>query len=434
MKMIQLIEQKRDGGHHTPAELAWLMRGAVDGSIPDYQLSAWLMAVTCRGMSDAEAGELTLAMARSGQLLDLSDLPGPVVDKHSTGGVGDKTTLVVVPLAAATGLTVAKMSGRGLGFTGGTLDKLESIPGLGVDLDIERFKRQARQIGCVIAGQTADLAPADRTLYALRDVTGTVPSLPLIAASIMSKKIAAGAAGLVLDVKFGRGAFMPTRSEARGLARLMVSLGRAAGRRVVAQLADMDQPLGFAVGNALEVREAIDTLHGHGPPDLVRHCLDLAGWLHVVAGRATRPDEVHPLLSAALQSGAAADKFAAMVAAQGGDAAVVADPERLAVAPIQSEVPAPSDGWVASVDARGVAAAALALGAGRARKGEPVDHGVGVVLGQKTGARVAAGDPLAVVYARSASAAEDAAARVLAAYGFGEQALSEGLGEPEVVQ
>jgi pyrimidine-nucleoside phosphorylase len=416
VNMLRLIETKRDGGRHGAEELAWLVRGVVDESLPDYQLAAWLMAVVCRGLDDQETADLTLAMAHSGVVLDLSDLPGPVVDKHSTGGVGDKTSLVVVPLAAATGLTVAKMSGRGLGFTGGTLDKLESIPGLTVDLSIERFKRQAAEVGCVIAGQSAGLAPADKRLYALRDVTGTVPSLPLIAASVMSKKIAAGAGAIVLDVKVGRGAFMTTPAEARALAQAMVRLGRHAGRRVIACLAAMDQPLGSAVGNALEVKEAIDTLHGRGPGDLVEHCLTIAGWLHVAAGRAAAPGAVRPALEAALSTGAAAAKLAALIAAQGGDARVVDDTSRLPSAPVIGPTLSDQSGYIVALDALAVARAAVDLGAGRQRKGDPVDPAVGVELALKVGDEVGAGDVLALVHARTPEAAEAAATAVRAAY------------------
>jgi pyrimidine-nucleoside phosphorylase len=396
MNMLRLIETKRDGGRHSTAELDWLIRGVVDGSLPDYQIAAWLMAVLWRGLDEA--------MAHSGRVLDLTGLAGPVVDKHSTGGVGDKTSLVVVPLAAATGLTMAKMSGRGLGFTGGTLDKLASIPGLTVDLSVERFMAQAAEVGCVIAGQTADLAPADKRLYALRDVTGTVPSLPLIAASIMSKKIAA---------------VMRSRTEARALAEAMVRLGRHAGRRVVAVLAAMDQPLGSAVGNALEVKEAVDALHGNGPADLLEHCLRLTGWLHVAAGRADHPDAVRPELLAALSSGAAAARLAALIAAQGGDATVVQDTSRLPSAPVVLPVLADQAGHVTALDARAIAHAASDLGAGRQRQGDAVDPAVGVALALKVGDAAGKGDVLALVHARTSVAALAAADTVRAAYRVG---------------
>ena len=368
--MLPLIEAKRDGHTHDLASLRFVAEGAARGTIPDYQLAAWLMAVVCRGMSEAETADLTVAMAESGDVLDLTALPGPVVDKHSTGGVGDKTSLVVGPLAAATGLTVAKMSGRGLGHTGGTLDKLESIPGLSVDLDPEAFVRQAADVRLVIAGQTADLAPADKALYALRDVTGTVPSLPLIASSIMSKKIAAGASAIALDVKFGAGAFMPTLDEARALGAAMVDLGQRAGRRTVAALSTMEQPLGRAVGNALEVAEAIATLRSEGPEDLRELCLVVTGLMHVAAGKAERSEDVRPALEAALADGNALERFRAMVTAQGGDGAVVDRPaDVLPQAPLRVPAPAPVDGRVTRVDARAVGNAAVGLGGGTHAQG-----------------------------------------------------------------
>ncbi|MFN8423539.1 MAG: thymidine phosphorylase [Anaerolineae bacterium] len=416
--MLPLVEAKRDGLAHDEASLRWLMRAVVDGAVPDYQIAAWLMAVVLRGMTAAETAALTRAMAESGTCLDLSDVPGPVVDKHSTGGVGDKTTLVVGPLAAATGLTMAKMSGRGLGHTGGTLDKLESFPGLTVDLDVERFKRQARDVGLVVAGQSADLAPADRILYALRDVTGTVPSLPLIASSIMSKKLAAGAAAIVLDVKVGGGAFMQTLGEAQALAEAMLAIGRAAAppRRMAALLTAMDEPLGRAIGNALEVREAIETLRGDGPPDLLELALRTASLLHVAAGAAVHVDEARPRLERALASGEALERLRRMVASQGGDAACVDAPDRLPSAPIRRAVLAPTAGVVRRVDARALGDGAVALGAGRRVKGEAIDHAVGFVLCARVGERVAAGDALAEVHARTEDSARAGAAAVRAAF------------------
>lgn len=408
--MLPLIEAKRDGRAHAAVELDALMRAVVARAVPDYQLAAWLMAVVCRGMTGAETAALTAAMVDSGVRLDLGGVPSPIVDKHSTGGVGDKTTLVVAPLAAASGLTVAKMSGRGLGHTGGTLDKLESFPGLSVDLDAERFRDQARTVGLVIAGQSADLAPADGVLYALRDVTGTVPSLPLIASSIMSKKLAAGAEAIVLDVKVGRGAFLPTAADARALAEAMIALGAAADppRRVIAQLSAMDAPLGRAVGNALEVREALATLRGDGPPDLERLSLRLAALLHVAAGTAPSVAAALPRVESALRSGAALERLRAMVAAQGGDAAAVDDPDRLPRAPVVRALEAVRGGVVAAIDARALGDVAVALGAGRRVKGAPVDHAVGIVLAAAVGEPVTAGQPLATVYARDASAAAEA--------------------------
>ena len=430
MTPLDLIVAKRDGRAHSPSELDWLIDGVVAGSIPDYQLAAWLMAVVWRGMTPAETAALTHAMAYSGTVLDLSDLPGPLVDKHSTGGVGDKTSLVVGPLAAATGLTVAKMSGRGLGHTGGTLDKLESIPGLTVNLDLDRFRRQAAQIGLVIAGQSADLAPADGKLYALRDVTGTVPSLPLIAASIMSKKIAAGAGAIALDVKVGAGAFMPTPASARALAETMVELGTHAGRRVAAALTRMDQPLGLAVGNALEVREAIDTLRGQGPADFVELCMVMAGLMHRVGANtydgADSADlaAINEKLKAAIDSGRAFEKFVAMVRAQGGDPRAVEQPDRLPQAPVQLPVAAPRHGHVVGLNAREVGEAVVELGAGRKTKGDPVDPAVGVVLAHKVGDSVVAGEPLAIIHARNDSAAAAAAARIVTAYIIADESVS----------
>lgn len=445
MRMIDLIETKRDGGRHTLAEMTWLIAGVVDGSLPDYQLAAWLMAVVCRGMDREETAHLTRAMASSGRVLDLSSLTasspspassplqassplprrsflgGPVVDKHSTGGVGDKSSLVVVPLAAATGLTVAKMSGRGLGFTGGTVDKLESIPGFQVDLSTDRFERQAAEIGCVIASQSADLAPADARLYALRDVTGTVSSLPLIAASIMSKKIAAGAGAIVLDVKHGRGALLQSTEEAEALARVMVDIGRSAGLQVIATLGPMDEPLGSAVGNALEVREAVAALHGSGPSDLIEHCLDLTALLHVAAGSARRAEDVRPELVTALRSGAAAERFAAMIAAQDGDARIVETPGLLPSAPVVRPVQSPETGYIVDLDARDIGVASMSLGAGRARKGDAVDPAVGVELALKVGDRASAGDVLALVHGRDEATAANAARQVLAAYRFADR-------------
>ncbi len=423
MDALDLIVAKRDGGAHDTATLDWLMRGVVDGTIPDYQLAAWLMAVVWRGMTPAETADLTQAMAGSGRMLDLSSLPHPTTDKHSTGGVGDKTTLVVGPLAAATGLTVAKMSGRGLGHTGGTLDKLESIPGLSVALPVERFMRQAATVGLVIAGQTAELAPADRRLYALRDVTGTVPSLPLIAASVMSKKLAAGAEAIALDVKVGSGAFMSTQAEALDLARAMVDIGRRAGRRVSAALTTMDQPLGRAVGNALEVREAIHTLRGEGPADVHALCMAVAGLMHVAAGNAGRPEHVSEELLEALASGRAAERLLRMIEAQGGDPRVVDAPERvLPAAPVVRAVTHDGDGWVAGLDARAIGAVAVDLGAGRRRKEDRVDPAVGIVLHAKVGDRVDGHAHLADVHARTEAAAEAAAARLRDAFVVSETA------------
>ncbi len=416
MNALDLIIEKRDGGAHSDQRIEELVRGVTDGSIPDYQLAAWLMAVLWRGLDEAETRALTDAMVRSGETVDLSRLRDPAIDKHSTGGVGDKTSLVVGPLAAATGLTVAKMSGRGLGHTGGTLDKLESIPGLSVDLDSKRFMEQAEQVGLVIAGQTAELAPADKRLYALRDVTGTVPSLPLIAASIMSKKLAAGAEGIVLDVKVGSGAFMRELDEARQLAHLMMDLGQAAGRRMAACISRMDQPLGRAIGNALEVAEAVATLRGEGPNDLHQLCLAIAGQMHVVAGHARKASELDAELIRAIQSGRALAVLRNMVEAQGGDPRCIDEPQRLPRAPVVQLVHSREAGWVTGLDALAAGRIAAELGAGRQRKDAVIDPAVGIRLRAKPGDRIEAGVELAEIHARGQADADRAAAALLEAF------------------
>jgi pyrimidine-nucleoside phosphorylase len=413
---LDLIREKRDGQAHSDAGIEFLVRGATDGSIPDYQLAAWLMAVRLRGMTDAETTALTLAMAASGRQLDLSSIPGRKVDKHSTGGVGDKATLVVAPLVAAAGVPVAKLSGRALGHSGGTLDKLEAIAGFQVDLSIDRFIDQVRRIGIAIAGQTSDMDPADRTLYALRDATATVDSVPLIASSVMSKKLAAGADAILLDVKCGRGAFIATIPEAEALARALVRIGTNAGRETVAYITDMDQPLGRAVGNALEVKEAIETLAGRGPAELEMLSLRLAGEMLQLAGH-PRTD-----LLRLLTDGSALRKFAELIAAQDGDARVTEDTSRLPAAPVQLPVTAAAAGYVARADALEIALAGKSLGAGRDTKSAPIDLAVGVVLNKKIGDPVKAGELLAVIHARTADAAQNVAARVAAAFTIASQA------------
>jgi pyrimidine-nucleoside phosphorylase len=367
-------------------------------------------------MTRQETVDLTMSMASSGETLDMHDVASVVVDKHSTGGVGDKTTIAVAPMVAACGLPVGKMSGRGLGFSGGTLDKLESIPGYRVDLTIEAFKSQLQRIGLVVSGQTKELAPADGKLYALRDVTGTVPSLPLIASSIMSKKIAAGADAIVLDVKAGRGAFMKTVEEAQSLARAMVDIGNGVDRRVSAVISDMSQPLGRAVGNALEVAEAIAVLQGGGPDDLVEHCLAIAEQMLLLGGQASDLGAAREMLAAAIESGRAHAKLLEWISAQGGDVSVCQDPSRMPVGPTIRQVYSPWEGAIASIDAMEVGLVAVELGAGRARKGDPVDHGVGVKLAAKVGDRVKIGDLCCTIYARNESEAESAAGRMLEAY------------------
>jgi pyrimidine-nucleoside phosphorylase len=429
MNPVDIIIKKRDGETLRDEEIRDFVHGFVTGEIPDYQVAAWAMAVYFQGMNAAETTALTLAMAASGEQLDLHpSLPADtiIVDKHSSGGVGDKTTLAVAPIVAACGLPVGKMSGRGLGFTGGTIDKLESIAGWSPDLSDEQFRRQLRDIGLVVAGQTADLAPADKELYALRDVTGTVASLPLIASSIMSKKLAAGADAIVLDVKCGRGAFMETLDGARELARLMVEIGTRAGRRVTALITQMEQPLGHAVGHALEVREAIETLQGHGPADFAELVEAVAGEML----RLGRPEEHgenaetdaawrQPVRDV-VASGAALTKFREFVAAQGGDASLVDEPDRLPAAPVQAPVPAPRGGVVQQIDARALGLNVVEMGGGRRTKGEPIDHRVGILCHAKVGARVAAGDSLCTVHAASRESADAAVQRIQAAYTLGD--------------
>ncbi len=407
VRPVDIILHKRHGGEHDPAELRAFLQDYLSGDVPDYQVAAWLMAVCWRGMSDRETAGLTDVLARSGDVLDLADLPH-TVDKHSTGGVGDKTSLVLAPLLAAAGATVAKMSGRGLGHTGGTVDKLESIPGFRTALSQDAFLRQAREVGIVVAGQSRDLAPADGLLYALRDATGTVESLPLIASSIMSKKLAGGAESIVLDVKVGSGAFMKTPSEARGLAETMIAIGCHAGRNVRAVLSSMAQPLGRAVGNALEVREAITCLRGGGPEDLRELCLTLAEQVLDASGLGTPRGRLEELLA----GGHAYERFERWIAAQGGDVSAL---DELELAPGRELVRAGSGGVLAQLDALAVGRAANLLGAGRTRKGESVDAGVGVLLHAKIGDAVAAGDPVATLYHRGGHGLDDARASVLSA-------------------
>jgi pyrimidine-nucleoside phosphorylase len=405
MQATDIIAKKRDGLALSREEIDWFIDAYTRGDVPDYQASAWLMAVYLRGMSREEIVHLTLAMARSGDTLDLSDIIDYAVDKHSSGGVGDKTSLVVLPLVASCGVAVAKMSGRGLGFSGGTLDKLESIRGYRVDLSGAEFRRLAKENGIVLAGQSLELAPADGKLYALRDVTATVSSLPLIASSIMSKKIAAGANGIVLDVKVGSGAFMKNLEEARALAQTMVDIGRDAGRDVIAVISDMNQPLGFAVGNALEVAESIETLRGDGPNDFREHCLQIAGHMLLLAGRGERwtsAKEVNTLLEDQLRNGQALSKFRQMVAAQDGDVSMVDDPSKLPQASIVETITAKQAGYVGQVIAVEVALGAVGLGAGREKKGEPIDLAVGVKIHVKVGDHVEQGAPLATIYANDA--------------------------------
>ena len=416
MRAVDIIIKKRDRGELTREEIRFFVDGIAAGSIPDYQAAAWAMAVLLNGMTPRETTDLTLAMAQSGEVLDLSGVVKIAVDKHSTGGVGDKTSLVVLPAVAACGLPVGKMSGRGLGFSGGTLDKMESIPGYRVDLSTEEFERQLKEIGLVLCGQSKDLAPADGKLYALRDVTGTVQSIPLIASSVMSKKIAGGAQAIVLDVKVGNGAFMSNLKDARMLADLMVKIGELAGRKVVALLSDMNQPLGCAVGNALEVREAIDTLRGGGPDDFREHCLRVAVRMLALGEVAADEQAGRALAEQSLADGSALAKFRQLVGAQGGDVSYVDDPAKLPRAALVRAVDAPRSGSLSQVQARAVGEASVALGAGRAQKGDPVDHAVGFVIHHKVGDRVEKGEPLFTVHASDQKRLDAAIASVLAAH------------------
>jgi pyrimidine-nucleoside phosphorylase len=397
VRTVELVERKRDGGRLTAAEIAFLVDGYTKGEIPDYQMAAFCMAVVWRGMDMRETADLTAAMVATGERLDLRRF-GRVVDKHSTGGVGDKTTLVVAPLVAACGLPVAKMSGRGLGFSGGTLDKLESIAHYRVDLSTEEFLGQLGRIGIVLTGQTADLAPADGKLYALRDTTGTVPAIPLIASSIMSKKIAAGANAVVLDVKVGSGAFMKTLAEARLLARTMVAIGKAHGLEVTCELTDMDQPLGRAVGNSLEVAEAIATLRGEGPPDLVALGRLAGAEMLLLGGKARDRASALRRIDRALADGSGLAKLRALVVAQGGDPRMVDDPGRLPRAPHVEILHATRTAYVRRIAADAVGIASVRLGAGREKKCDPIDHRTGIVLHAKIGARVARGAAFAEVH------------------------------------
>jgi pyrimidine-nucleoside phosphorylase len=397
---LEVIGRKRDGLAHSPEEIRFLLAGYLDGSIPDYQMAAWLMAVCIRGMDAAETLELTRAMVEGGEVLDLSSLPGIKVDKHSTGGVGDKVTLVAGPLAAACGVLVPKLSGRALAHTGGTLDKLESVPGVTVDLPPDRFIEQVRRIGLAIAAQSPRMVPGDRAIYALRDASATVPSVPLIASSVMSKKLAAGADAILLDVKFGRGAFMPDAERAAELAAEMIAIGEGAGRRTVALVTAMDAPLGRCIGNAIEVEEAIQVLSGDGDPDLTEACLAVAGEMCALAGVEAEP-------AAAIRSGAALVKLWEMLEAQGGSRQ---RPPRSH--PAVLTVAAGTSGWVAAIDALRCGLAVIDLGGGRLRKEDRVDHGVGLELAAMVGDRVDVGDPLVHVHARDEDAARRAVPRL----------------------
>jgi pyrimidine-nucleoside phosphorylase len=410
MRFVDAIARKRDGDALSRVEIDAFVAGVTDGSIPDYQASALLMAIVLRGMTDQETGWLTDAMVRSGDRVDLSDIPGVKVGKHSTGGVGDKISVVLAPVAAACGVIVPKMSGRGLGHTGGTLDKLESIPGFRIDLTIEQFKQALRDVGTAIIGQTASLAPADKKLYALRDVTATVESIPLISASIMSKKLAEGSNALVLDVKCGDGAFMKDPERARMLAASMVAIGRQAGVRTEAVITDMDAPLGHAVGNALEIIECLDTLKGQGPPELTAVVTYLASRMVLLAGQEASEEAAAARVAGALSSGRALDTFGRMIERQGGNRGVVEDYSLLPSAPDREICRASRDGYLTALKAEAIGRASNALGAGRNKVGESVDHGVGVVTRAKPGDRIATGQPLLELHHRSGRGVEVALA------------------------
>ncbi|MGI8169116.1 pyrimidine-nucleoside phosphorylase [Enterococcus lactis] len=398
MRMVDLIEKKRDGNELSKEEIEYIVTNYTNGKIPDYQVSALLMAIFYQDMTNEEITNLTLAIANSGDVIDLSSLEGIKVDKHSTGGVGDTTTLILAPLVASVGVTVAKMSGRGLGYTGGTLDKLEAIPGFQIELSDEAFVRIVNESKVAVIGQSGNLAPADKKLYALRDVTATVDSLPLIASSIMSKKIAAGADAIVLDVTTGDGAFMKNIEDARRLAKTMTSIGKLANRETVAVISDMSEPLGEAIGNSLEVVEAIETLQGNGPEDLVEMCYALGSQMVVLAGKATTIDEARTLLQEALESGKALAKFKEMIQNQGGDPTIVEQPERILTARYTMELPAKQSGVVSKIVANELGIAAMMLGAGRKTKEDDIDHAVGLKLHKKIGDTVTKGESLLTIY------------------------------------
>lgn len=398
MRMVDLIEKKRDGNELSKEEIEYIVTNYTNGKIPDYQVSALLMAIFYQDMTNEEITNLTLAIANSGDVIDLSSLEGIKVDKHSTGGVGDTTTLILAPLVASVGVTVAKMSGRGLGYTGGTLDKLEAIPGFQIELSDEAFVRIVNESKVAVIGQSGNLAPADKKLYALRDVTATVDSLPLIASSIMSKKIAAGADAIVLDVTTGDGAFMKNIEDARRLAKTMTSIGKLANRETVAVISDMSEPLGEAIGNSLEVVEAIETLQGNGPEDLVEMCYALGSQMVVLTGKAKTIDEARTLLQEALESGKALAKFKEMIQNQGGDPTIVEQPERILTARYTMELPAKQSGVVSKIVANELGIAAMMLGAGRKTKEDDIDHAVGLKLHKKIGDTVTKGESLLTIY------------------------------------
>ncbi|MDH3625858.1 MAG: thymidine phosphorylase [Myxococcales bacterium] len=421
LSVPELIVRKRDGGSLAKEEIAALISGFMDGSVTDYQMSALAMAVYFEGMSFEETVALTLAMRDSGKVLSLTDVTAPKVDKHSTGGVGDKVSICLAPIIASCGVAVPMMSGRGLGHTGGTLDKLEAIPGFRVNLSVKEFRAQLRSIGCALIGQTGDLAPADRRLYALRDVTGTIESIPLITASILSKKLAEGIDGLVLDVKVGRGAFMKSLSAAKELARSLVRVGQLAGKRVSALLTDMSSPIGYAIGNSLETIEAFEVLHDDGPDDLREVTFALGAEMLRIAGLTKSKAEAVRRQQAVLRDGTALRKMQAIVSAQGGDIRIVDEPDRLPVARNRSTVIAQKDGYIRDVDALELGYASMGLGAGRTRAEDPVDPGAGIRLHRRRGDRIKAGQELATLYSSKRSRLEAGAKRVGKCFEIGKR-------------
>ena len=422
MRMYDIIMKKRNGGELSTEEINFFVEGYTKGDIPDYQVSALMMAIYFQKMTKAETHALTMAMMRSGDVLDLSEIQGVKVDKHSTGGVGDKTSLALTPMVAACGIPVAKMSGRGLGHTGGTIDKLESFDGFSTGISTEQFIHNVNEIGIAIMGQTADLAPADKKLYALRDVTATVDNLSLIASSIMSKKLAAGADAIVLDVKTGSGAFMKSFEDAKALAAEMVDIGKAAGKYTVAVISDMDQPLGYAVGNALEVKEAIATLKGQGPEDFTKLCMTLGAQMLMAGGRAATVEEAENMLAKVIEDGTALQKLADFVKAQGGDENAVFNPELLPQARFVRPIPAPVSGYVQKIVCDEVGICSLMLGGGRETKDSEIDLAVGIVLEKKVGDYVNAGEALAYIHANDEAKCEAATARYIKAVTIGEKA------------
>lgn len=424
MRMYDIIMKKRNGGELTTEEIAFFIEGYTKGEIPDYQVSALMMAIYFQKMTQRETADLTMAMAHSGDMLDLSQIEGIKVDKHSTGGVGDKTSLALTPMVAACGIPVAKMSGRGLGHTGGTIDKLESFAGFTTGISTKQFIDNVNRIGIAIMGQTADLAPADKKLYALRDVTATVDNMSLIASSIMSKKLAAGADAIVLDVKTGSGAFMKAEEDAMALAHEMVRIGSHSGRKTIAVVSDMDQPLGYAVGNALEVKEAIGTLAGKGPEDFVELCLTLGSCMLMAGGKAKSHEEARRKLMETITSGSALKKLAEFVEAQGGDSRAVYDTDLLPKANIIRPVPAPQSGYISHITCDEVGVVSLLLGGGRETKESVIDLSVGLVLTHKVGDYVKQGEPLAYLHANDAKKADEAEKRFLKAYAFSEKPIS----------